>query len=46
MIELVKLENIDFNHRPWSWTPFQLQQADMVDEVVNELKQYWPLTLR
>ncbi len=32
--------------RKWSWTKLQLQRAENVLEVVNELQEYWPLTLR
>ncbi len=30
----------------WSWTPLQLRRAEHVNQVANELKKYWPLTLR
>ena len=32
--------------RKWSWTPLQIERSDRVMEVVNDLKKYWPLTLR
>jgi len=32
--------------RKWSWTPLQEERADMVLKVAEELKPYWPLTLR
>ncbi|MEW6673437.1 MAG: hypothetical protein AB1427_17185 [Thermodesulfobacteriota bacterium] len=32
--------------REWSWTANRKAQADSVNEVVNELREYWPLTLR
>ncbi|MEW6658772.1 MAG: hypothetical protein AB1424_08930 [Thermodesulfobacteriota bacterium] len=30
----------------WSWTEFRLGQAEHVKQVVDELNEYWPLTLR
>jgi hypothetical protein len=30
----------------WSWTSKRLEQADQVKEVTDELREYWPLTLR
>lgn len=30
----------------WSWTDLQLERAKQVQEVVEELRQYWALTLR
>jgi hypothetical protein len=32
--------------RKWSWTDMRLEQAEQVNDVVNDLKKYWPLTLR
>jgi hypothetical protein len=32
--------------RQWSWTANRLNQAARVTEVVDEIKDYWPLTLR
>jgi hypothetical protein len=32
--------------RKWSWTPLQEERADMVLKVAEDLKPYWPLTLR
>lgn len=34
------------SRRKWTWTDYRIRQADQVIEVVNELKDYWPLTLR
>ena len=34
------------DRRAWSWTDFREEQAAHVQEVVNELQNYWPLTLR
>jgi len=30
----------------WTWTDFRSEQGDRVVEVVNELPDYWPLSLR
>ena len=32
--------------RQWSWTRNRLDQAHQIKTVVNELEEYWPLTLR
>ena len=32
--------------REWSWTKFRKKQAEEVKHVVEELEEYWPLTLR
>ncbi|NIA09555.1 MAG: hypothetical protein GWP10_07470 [Nitrospiraceae bacterium] len=32
--------------RRWKWTPKQLARSTQVEKIVNELKEYWPLTLR
>jgi len=32
--------------RKWSWTELQLERAENVKTVTEELRQYWPLTLR
>ncbi|MBI4642277.1 MAG: hypothetical protein HY790_11335 [Deltaproteobacteria bacterium] len=32
--------------RKWSWTDHRVRQGNRVMEVVNELQDYWPLTLR
>lgn len=32
--------------RKWYWTALQEERADQVTQVVNDLKPYWPLTLR
>lgn len=34
------------SRRKWSWTKLQLERADHVTKVTEELRQYWPLTLR
>lgn len=34
------------SRRKWSWTELQLERAENVKTVANELRQYWPLTLR
>ncbi len=34
------------SRRKWAWTDYRIKQADQVIEVVNELIDYWPLTLR
>jgi hypothetical protein len=32
--------------RKWSWTPLQKERAEQVKKVADELRSYWPLTLR
>jgi len=32
--------------RKWSWTTTQIHRADQVIEIVNDLENYWPLTIR
>jgi uncharacterized protein YlbG (UPF0298 family) len=34
------------NRRKWTWTDYREEQGDRVMETVNELREYWPLTLR
>lgn len=34
------------NRRQWSWTDKRIEQAHNVSQVVEELEDYWPLTLR
>ena len=32
--------------RKWSWTPLQKDRAEKVLSVADEMRNYWPLTLR
>lgn len=34
------------NRRSWNWTDKQLTRLDEVKRILNDLKEYWPLTLR
>jgi hypothetical protein len=34
------------DRQKWSWTSKRIDQADQVKEVIDELREYWPLTLR
>jgi uncharacterized protein YlbG (UPF0298 family) len=34
------------NRRKWTWTDYRLEQGNRVMRTANELRDYWPLTLR